>query len=57
MIDWLRRHPHRAALLFLALLPMSLLWPCLVGKNTYVPYDLAQFSPVATTTPTSPRSR
>jgi hypothetical protein len=48
VIDWLRRHPHRAALLFLALLPMSLLWPCLVGKNTYVPYDLAQFSPVAT---------
>jgi len=49
VIDWLQKHPHRAALIFLAVLPIALLWPSLLGRNTYVPYDLAQFAPVATT--------
>ena len=48
MIDWLKRHPHRSALLFLSLLPMALLWPSLLGGNTFLPWDLAQFPPAAT---------
>ncbi|MEE9127954.1 MAG: hypothetical protein V3U11_12520, partial [Planctomycetota bacterium] len=48
MIAWFRSHPHLSALLFLSVLPMALLWPSLLGNNTYVPWDLAQFPPVAT---------
>jgi hypothetical protein len=42
--------PHRAtfaAVALLLLLPCVLLWPCIGGGRTLVPYDLAQFPPAS----------
>ncbi|HLQ37790.1 MAG TPA: hypothetical protein VK348_08315 [Planctomycetota bacterium] len=36
------------AITALLLLPLVLLWPCVFGDRTYVPYDLAQFPPAST---------
>lgn len=44
-----RRALHLASLVLLLGLPMVLLWPCLIGDRTYVPWDIAQFAPAATT--------
>lgn len=29
-------------------MPLILLWPCLIGDRSYVPWDIAQFAPAAT---------
>ncbi len=39
---------HALAVLGLLLLPIILLWPCLVGDRTFVPWDIAQFPPART---------
>lgn len=36
------------ALALLCLLPTWLLWPCLLGPRTFVPFDVAMFPPVST---------
>ena len=36
------------AVLGLLLLPLLLLWPCLLGDRVYVPWDIAQFPPAST---------
>jgi hypothetical protein len=38
-----------AAAFVLAVLPLLLLWPVLVGDHTYLPFDVARFPPHATT--------
>ncbi len=35
-------------ILVIALLPLFLLGPCLLGDRTYLPFDLAQYPPIAT---------
>lgn len=39
---------HLAALLLLCLLPLALVGPSVIGGNTYVPWDIAQFAPART---------
>lgn len=38
---------RRRWLLLACLWPLCLLWPCLTGARTFLPYDLAQFPPAA----------
>ena len=43
-----RRASHVAAIALLLAMPLILLWPCLIGDRSYVPWDIAQFAPAAT---------
>ncbi len=47
MIRSIPRRWNLVALLSLVLTPLILLWPSLVGNNTYVPWDVAQFAPAS----------